>query len=193
MPFITEEVWQVLKEADEADCIVSTYPVAGDLDAELIKDFDTLQTIVTAIRDTRNQNQIAPKEALPISVLNDNEVNTLFSRGGYADVVCKIAYVSELSFVGEGEGSGYAFIVGKSKYYLESNKELDVESELKKLEEELGYQIGFVGSVGKKLDNASFVNNAPAKVVDMERKKMADGEARIQLIKEQIEKLKQMQ
>jgi valyl-tRNA synthetase len=58
------------------------------------------------------------------------------------------------------------------------------------LEADLKYAEGFLQGVMKKLSNASFVNNAPQKVVDMERKKQADAEEKIRIIKEQLAKLK---
>ena len=89
----------------------------------------------------------------------------------------------------EPEGA-VSFIVGTDKYFVRFEKEIDVEAELKKLEEDLEYQVGFVGSVQKKLSNERFVNNAPAVVVDKERQKLADGHERIKQIEESIKKLK---
>lgn len=189
MPFITEEVWQALKEDEDVDCIVSRYPEQRAFDEALINDINQVQDIVSSIRDTRNQNQIKPKELLPLSIQSDKAIQKLFGRDGVEPLVSKLGFLESVSMVGEGEGSGYAFIVGKSKYYLESNEEVNVEEELKKLKEELEYQLGFVSSVDKKLSNKGFVNNAPAKVVEMEQKKLDDGKARIQLLTEQIERL----
>ena len=67
---------------------------------------------------------------------------------------------------------------------------MDASEEIKKLEADLKYAEGFLQGVMKKLSNASFVNNAPQKVVDMERKKQADAEEKIRIIKEQLAKLK---
>ncbi len=189
MPFITEEVWQALKAEDEVDCIVSRYPESRAFDTALIGDISQVQDIVSSIRDTRNQNQIKPKEVLPLSIQSDEAIKQLFSRSGVEPLVRKLGFLESVTMVGEGEGSGYAFIVGKSKYYLESNEEVNVEEELIKLKEELEYQIGFVASVDKKLSNQGFVSNAPAKVVEMEKKKLEDGQARIQLLTEQIQRL----
>lgn len=188
MPFVTEEIWSLIKNDDEADCIVSRYPEVETYDKELIANFDMVQKVVSAIRDTRNKNQLKPKEALPLQAVKDADIDKLFIIDGIQDLVVKLGYLASLDIV--EEGSGYAFIVGASKYYLVSNEEIDVEAELQKLEEELKYQEGFVKSVDKKLSNERFVNNAPEQVVNNERKKLADGQARIQLIQEQIKKLR---
>ena len=189
MPFITEEVWSTLKTEDEGDCIVTRYPEHIDVDTALVSDFERLKEVVSSIRDTKNQNQINLKESLPLSIVEDNETIKLLAREGIKETMMKIGYLDSINIIADGEGSGYGFIVGKSKYYLESNQEIDAEAELAKLQEELKYQEGFLISVSKKLDNKGFVNNAPAKVVEMEQKKKADSEARIALIKEAIERL----
>jgi valyl-tRNA synthetase len=67
---------------------------------------------------------------------------------------------------------------------------VNIEAEISKLQEELEYTKGFLKSVAKKLSNERFVNNAPAAVVDKERKKQADAESRIKVIEEQLLALK---
>lgn len=192
MPFITEEVWSTLKSSDEPDCIMTRYPELIPIDKALVADVERLKDVLSSIRDTKNQNQINPKDNLPLLIVKDNESEQLLSRAGVRETMLKIGYLESIDFVADGQGSGYGFIVGKSKYYLESNKEIDVPAEIEKLKEELKYQEGFVNSVDKKLSNQGFVNNAPAKVVEMEQKKMADGKARILLIKESLEKLRSL-
>ncbi len=190
MPFITEEVWSTLKTDDDSDCIVTRYPEYIEVDESLVSDFERLKEVVSSIRDTKNQNQINLKELLPLSVVQDDESTQLLSRAGIKETMLKIGYLESINVIADGEGSGYGFIVGKSKYYLESNQEIDAEAELQKLLEELKYQEGFLISVTKKLDNKGFVANAPAKVVEMEQKKKDDSIARIALIKEAIDRLK---
>ncbi len=192
MPFITEEVYQILKEENEPDCMVSRYPKESEYQKDVIDNVSMLKDIVSSIRDTRNQNQLKPKEELPLSIQTDDVVTTLFKVPGCREMVQKLGFLESIELVAEGEGEGYAFIVGKSKFYLESNEELDIEAELSKLKEEVEYQTGFVASVEKKLSNQGFVNNAPEQVVAMERKKLSDGQARIQLLNEQIQKLESM-
>ena len=77
-------------------------------------------------------------------------------------------------------------MVGTTEYAVPLGNNINVEEELKKLEADLKYQEGFLQSVLKKLSNEKFVNNAPAKVIEMERKKQADAEAKIATLKESI-------
>lgn len=77
-------------------------------------------------------------------------------------------------------------MVGTTEYAVPLGNNINVEEELKKLEADLKYQEGFLQSVLKKLSNEKFVNNAPVKVIEMERKKQADAEAKIATLKESI-------
>lgn len=77
-------------------------------------------------------------------------------------------------------------MVGTTEYAVPLGNNINVEEELKKAGADLKYQEGFLQSVLKKLSNEKFVNNAPAKVIEMERKKQADAEAKIATLKESI-------
>lgn len=78
----------------------------------------------------------------------------------------------------------------QSEYAVPLGNNIDVEAELKKQEEELKYLRGFLKSVIAKLSNERFVNNAPAQVVEMERKKQSDAESKIKSLEESIAALK---
>jgi len=82
------------------------------------------------------------------------------------------------------------FIVRTQEYFILLDDMIDKEAEIEKLEKELKYAEGFLMSVNKKLSNEKFVANAPEKVIAMERKKLSDAEAKISILKEQIEILK---
>jgi valyl-tRNA synthetase len=108
---------------------------------------------------------------------------------GLLPLIQKLAVLSDFSFTETEAPNSKSFIVGTEQYFVELNLEIDVVAERKKIEEELVYQAGFVKSIEGKLANERFVAGAPQAVVDNERKKLADGLARIQILKEQLEKL----
>jgi len=190
MPFVTEEVWHQLKDrAEGEDCIVSAYPTVESFDESLIKDMAMVNTAITSIRDTRNKNQISSNDALPLFIQETEKAAALFSDEGIKAIVIKLANLSALNLTKvEPEGT-VSFIVDTEKFYVELNKTIDVEAECKRLKEDLEYQEGFVGSLEKKLSNQGFVNNAPAAIVEKERKKLADGKERIRIIKDSLKKL----
>ncbi len=185
MPFITEELWQHLAERKEGESIMyASLPVAGQFDEHLLSDMDVAKEIIAGVRTVRLQKNLPNKETLPLQVV-----------GGKASVPCvsvvkKMANLSDISESDTKDATSVSFLVGTVEYAVPLGGNIDIDAELKKLESELAYNEGFLQSVLKKLGNEKFVNNAPAKVIEMERKKQSDAEAKIAMLKENISALK---
>lgn len=185
MPFITEELWQHLAERKEGESIMyASLPVAGQFDEHLLSDMDVAKEIIAGVRTVRLQKNLPNKETLPLQVV-----------GGKASVPCvsvvkKMANLSDISESDTKDATSVSFLVGTVEYAVPLGGNIDIGAELKKLESELAYNEGFLQSVLKKLGNEKFVNNAPAKVIEMERKKQSDAEAKIAMLKESISALK---
>ncbi len=181
MPFITEEVWHQLRSrAEGEDCIVSTWPQVGAADQAVVSDFSLLQDAVAAIRDTRNQRGISHGEGLALSVRRSSHSEQLL--GGDAGAVSflqKAGVLNEVTLVDEAPENGLPFLFGNDTAYLILNEEVDQEAERAKTKEELNRLRGFLRSIEKKLGNERFVANAPGAVVELERKKQADAQAKI--------------
>ncbi len=191
MPFITEEVWHILRERPNGeDCISSQFPEVGSIDKSLIEDFDLLKDIITNIRDIKNKNKLKPKDQIDLNYVKNGEIESCFNRTGSKETIQYLAFVNDIESVNEDDNTeGVAFICGKTKLFAGINQEIDLEAEISKLNDELTYQQGFVTSIEKKLSNERFVNNAPEAVVEKERKKLADGQARIVAIEQQLKQL----
>ena len=186
MPFITEELWHNLRdEKVNEPIIVSQWPKPiGSADETLLSQGELIFEIVQNVRNLRNTKQISPKEALKLSI------NGTFER--FQPIIPslqKLANLSEVVFSSEPPSNAFNFVIQSVEYFLESPQSIDVDSEIKSLQDELKYAEGFLKSVEKKLSNERFVNNAPEQVVAMELKKKADAEAKIQSIKEALKKL----
>jgi valyl-tRNA synthetase len=191
MPFITEEVWHTLRKRQEGeDCIIASYPESSDIDTELIKDIELLRTIASNVRDIKNKKQIKPKDKIDITIINNNEIERCMNRDGFLELLSKVALLDKVTQVKDESGvEGLAFICGKTKIYAHLNLEIDVEEELAKSREELERQKRFIATADKKLSNERFVSGAPEAVVNMERKKKADGEARVAALESYIKQL----
>ncbi|HNE28347.1 MAG TPA: class I tRNA ligase family protein, partial [Saprospiraceae bacterium] len=190
MPFVTEEIWHQLRDrSQQGDCIVQRWPSAKAWDADLVNVMETAKDVIGKIRDVRNQNQIKPREELKVLVQDSESARKLYARDGLRELVVKMAVLSELTFTNTEAANAKSFIAGTEKYYVELNQEIDAEAEREKIEKELEYQRGFVRSIEAKLSNERFVSGAPAQVVENERKKLADGLARIQILEESLTKL----
>ena len=182
MPFITEELWQAMAERRPGETIMfERTPVAGPYDEEFLQDFELVQEAVMGLRAVRAQKQIPPKEPLKLFV----EGNL---REELIPILEKLANLSEV-VSGAPDGTCVSFIVGTVKMSVLLEGFVNADEEKAKIEAELEHQKGFLESVRKKLSNASFVEHAPAKVVEMERKKEADATARIAALEESIKAL----
>ncbi len=191
MPFVTEEIWHGLKDrASGDDCVVSTYPSASDSDGELIKTVEIAKEVVSKVREARNKNGLKAKELLKLYVEASDTSKALFQNSGLVDMIKKMAFLESLELTDTEPENAIDFLARTDKYFLVINKAIDVEGELKKLQEELEYAQGFVKILEKKLSNERFVNNAPEQVVANERKKLADNLEKIRLIEESLNRLK---
>jgi valyl-tRNA synthetase len=186
MPFLTEELWHHLRERKEGeDIIVAAWPKGGAGDAKLEAEVQHAFDLVTAVRNTRNERGMSPKDALDVQVKG-----TAPMQPAVALLVNKLANVGAINAVDKaGEGS-ITFLVGTAEYAIDLGSNVDPAAEAKKAEEELTYLRGFLNSVDKKLSNERFVAGAPAQVLENERKKKADAEAKIKALEERLAVLK---
>ncbi len=189
MPFITEEIFQVIKkESDMESITLATMPEPVEYDKEFIGKFNFARQVIMAIRNMRQEKNIPNKEALELYIRkNDNQKPDLT----FDSTVKKLCNLSLLDYVEEKPTGAFSIIVQTTELYIPLSQSLDVKKEKEALEADLKYQEGFLKSVEKKLGNEKFVNNAPPKVVEMEKKKQADATARIRVIKEQLKTLKE--
>ncbi|MDD3687729.1 MAG: valine--tRNA ligase, partial [Bacteroidales bacterium] len=186
MPFITEELWQFMKtESDPESIVLAKWPVAGEENAELLAGFSACTEIVAGIRTIRQEKNLPLKEKLSMQVISHGNYD-----GGFDAIITKLGNLEEIVFVDDKPAMAAGFIVNAHEYFIPLGDMINKDEEIKKLEEELKYAEGFLKSVMAKLSNEKFVNNAPAQVIDAERKKQADAEAKISILKEQIVGLK---
>jgi Valyl-tRNA synthetase len=187
MPFVTEEIWHQLRERTEGDdCCAQRYPKSAGFDQNLIAQVDAVKAVITNVRDVRNQNQVKPRDPLAAFVQDSETAQNMFAVAGLRDIAMKLAVLESLEISKEEPENAKTFIVGTDKYYVALNQTIDAEAERKKLLQELEYQRGFIKSIEAKLANERFVSGAPAQVVENERKKLADGLARVAMLEESL-------
>ncbi|THH41776.1 valine--tRNA ligase [Neolewinella litorea] len=181
LPFVTEEVWHQLRDRKAGeDCIVSRWPEARTYDPQMLHDFGRLQEAVSHVRDVRNQRGISHGEALTLSVKRSPQSEQLLGAdAGAVAFLKKAGVLGSVDLVDAAPANGLPFLLGNDTAYLILNEEVDLAAERAKTEEELNRLRGFLKGVEKKLSNERFVANAPAEVVELERKKQADARAKI--------------
>jgi valyl-tRNA synthetase len=188
MPFLTEEIWHLLRERnEEEDIMVSPWPDRQRIHHKILDQFEFAKDVIIAIRGVRANKNIPQKEQLEFFVkknLDETPDNT------WDGLVAKLCNLSSVEYVDEKVDNAMSFVVKSTEFYIPLGTLVDVEAEIKKMEEEIDYTRGFLDSVMKKLSNERFVNGAPAAVVENERKKQSDAENKIKVLQEQIKALK---
>jgi len=186
MPFLSEEIWQYISERspDEA-LIVSKWPEIKAIDETLITEFEFASEVISGIRNIRKQKNIAFKDAIGFSVINNEKASVTFNG-----IIAKLGNLESIEDTSETIEGALTFRVKSNEYFIPMVGAIDVEAEIKKLTEELNYTQGFLKSVQKKLSNERFVAGAPEQVVASEKKKEADALAKMETLKASLASLR---
>ena len=187
MPFITEEIWHLIKNREEKDCIIiAEWPtIKNNFDKKQLAEFEISKELITMVRNVRAQKLLSPKEKLDlIEKTSDNNSSNLNST------IIKLANLNSYSYSKNKIDGAYGFVIKNSEFYVPLIHNLNADDELKRLNKELDYYKGFLKSVLIKLSNEKFVSNAKSEVISAERKKESDTLNKINSIEEQINSLK---
>ena len=186
MPFITEEIWHLITERKDKECIiVADWPKETSENAALVKDFEVMMELITTLRNVRKQKNISPKEKLQLLEKTSNDSPTK----KFSDIVTKLCNLSKYEYVTTKQEGVYSFVLKQMEFYIPLKQNLDVDAEKARLSKELEYNQGFLKSVQIKLSNEKFVANAKPELIANEKKKQADAEAKIKAIEEQLASL----
>ncbi len=183
MPFISEEIWQLIGDRKAGESIMmASWPKASGKNEELCVRFELVKELISGMRNVRKDKNIANKEQIALYIIPGEK--------GYVtelnSVVSKLGNLSGLEIRTEEVEGAATFMVKSTAFYIPFSGNVDVEAEVSKIREELAYFRGFLEAVIKKLGNEKFVGSAPAKVVEIERKKQADAEEKIKILEERL-------
>ncbi|MCX6301190.1 MAG: valine--tRNA ligase [Bacteroidia bacterium] len=186
MPFITEEIWQMLSERKDGESLmISRMPEAKRSKKEVISRFELIKETVSSIRTVRTEKNLPVKEKIALYIKADKKNYDL----EFLPVITKLCNLSEIKFIDEKPEGAVSFMVHTTEFFVPLGDKVDKEGELIKIKEDLGYFRGFLASVMKKLDNERFVKNAPQNVLELERKKKSDTEMKIRSLEERMKEL----
>lgn len=188
MPFITEELYHAVKERkDGDDIIIAKWPEHGKTDKELLAAFELTKSLVSEIRNYRQQKNISPKQALQLYILEP--AKDAVHPGDFNAIIKKLANINELQYIIDKPSNCSAFLVDSLECFIPFGETIDKEAEKARLQKELDYTEGFLKSVMNKLNNEKFVANAKAEIIDSEKRKKADAESKIEAIRSAIASL----
>jgi len=183
MPFISEEIWQLLKERKHGDSImISAWPKPVANQEEICEKFELIKDAVTGIRAIRKEKDIANKEQLQLFIVAGEKGYI----PEYNPILLKMGNLSELKVTHQEIDGAMSFRVNTTAFYVPLGDVVNPEEEIAKIEEELKYTIGFLESVKKKTGNERFMSSAPTQVVELERKKQTDAEEKIKMLGERL-------
>lgn len=184
MPFVTEEIYHLLKERSDDLCIKQFEPVQA-ANTIILAEGNLLKAAITALRDIRNRNNIKPKDAIQLYVQSEDGAQ----YSAFETILAKQVNAKEILYTAEPVQNTIVTTLEKDKFFIAAENQVDVEALRNELLKDMEYQKRFIESVMKKLSNERFIQNAKPEVVALERKKKADAEARIKTIEESLTNL----
>ena len=179
MPFISEEIWSGIKNESDEPLIVKNWPTPSKIDNLLLRDFDHISNLVTNIRKYRNEKGISYKERIEL-------YSSSFLKNKNKSIVLKLANSLINKDSSDKDVYGISLIVDSKEYFVKNY--VESEDDLKKIEEDLKYNLGFLKSIQSKLNNKRFVENAPEIVVENEKKKEEDTKVKIKMLELKLKK-----
>ena len=181
MPFITEELWQKIKNQKKESIMITSWPIKQKYDSKILNDFDRTKKIISEIRKFRKEKLIKGTRSLDLKFISNEK------KLPFTEVLKKLGNLESVKAIkSEKDISDYTFIVEDIEFAIPVNFNLDSKFEQEKLENELSYAEGFLKSIRKKLNNKKFTDNAPKKVIENELKKESDVIKKIEILKKNI-------
>jgi valyl-tRNA synthetase len=183
MPFVTEEIYHQLKERKDGDDLtIKEIPPIGNLSMEILEQGQLLKEVITSLRDVRNKNQLKPKDQIKLYIQTSN--TSTYKK--LESILQKQVNADEIQYTNESPANTLTTVIQKDKFFIETKNQTNTGTQKEQLKKDLSYLEGFLLSVDKKLSNERFIQNAKPEIVETERKKKADAEAKIKAIKESL-------
>lgn len=200
MPFITEEIWQRVAplagiQQDSIMLQPYPYPEADKIDQDSLNEMLWLQQFVLGVRQIRSGYDIKPSKKLVV----------LLNRGSGSDkeqyirnevMLKNLARLESISWIEDSSTEAIpesaTALIGEMQILIPMAGLIDVDAERERLNKDIQYNEGFVIKIEAKLSNENFVKRAPENVVAVERQKLADAQAKVKNLKEQLEKLNRL-
>ena len=189
MPFITEEIWHQLKDRKEGDdCFKAAYHAEKLSSREVIEEITELRSVLTSTKDLRNKYGVKNAVAVPLAILPNEGISLIKNEGCFL-LLKKLGNFSEVNYTSTEIADAQSFLGLRNKYYLTLPISINIEEEISKLNKEIEAAKSFITMTEKKLSNEKFVANASPDIVEKERQKLTDGNARLAALEESLKSL----
>lgn len=185
MPFISEELWHQIKDRESKHALIVTpWPKMTLFEPSVIEDAQHIFDVISQIRNIRASKGISPKEPLTLTVKTARK--DLYES--FKGILLKLANLATISY-GEQVDHALSFVVKSDECFIPMAEKINVAEEKENLLQEIKYTKGFLQAVQEKLENERFVANAPADVVEKEKRKKADAASKLRVLEESLQKL----
>ena len=196
MPFITEEIWQKvapLAGTQGETIMLAPYPVADPslADPAAVAEMDWVMQFILGVRRIKGEMNIPPGKPLPVLIehASPQDLAWLEASRPYLDFLARIESITVLGADDTAPESAIS-LVGEMKVLIPMAGLIDKDAELKRLAKEIARIEADVERTRGKLSNPSFVDKAPAAVVQKERDKIAEQETALAKLREQEDKIR---
>ncbi len=178
MPFVTEELWQNIRTRQAGETIMLTQLARPDrslINTDVERQMDFVQKGIEAIRNIRGEMGIPPSKEVPL-VMRTSPQHSAETVRKYEGYLQRLARVQSLTFLQDGKRPrlSASAVVDGSEFYIPLEGVIDINLEKARLQKEIDRMSGLLNSIRGKLSNESFVQRAPADVVERERAKQAN-------------------
>lgn len=192
MPFITEEIWQKIKDQNEKDIIVSQWPVSNkNFEFENESRYtETFKEIVYKIRNIRGEMNIAPEKRADVIFRTDSALlcDIINTEALHLRALAKVESVKvDAQYIPDKTDA--SAVMADVEIFMPLKGLIDIEKEKARLEKELGRIGAELEKVNAKLTSKNFTGRAPADVIEKERLKQKEYSEILSMLKENISKL----
>jgi len=181
MPFVTEEIYHLLLQRTD-DLCVKQFDQIKEIQQNVLNTGSLLKESITAIRDARNKARLKPKEEIVLHIQPSKKEHYLHIE----QLLAKQVNAKTIHYTHETVAQSIGVVMGKEKFYIVTDQPIEAGNHKEDLLKEQTHLRGFLASVEKKLSNERFVLNAKTEVIELERKKKADAEAKLKIIEESL-------
>ncbi|MAZ90195.1 MAG: valine--tRNA ligase [Cellvibrionaceae bacterium] len=197
MPFITEEIWQRVKDLAGVDneaktIMLAKLPECDDslIDDQAVTDVEWIKGVIEGVRNIRGEMNISPAKAIPVFFANgsDNDKRCLESNRQF---LIRLASLENITWLNDGEEAPMSAtgLVDDMEILVPMAGLIDVDAETARLNKEIDRIKKDVVRVEGKLNNPKFVDKAPADVVQKEKDKLTEMSGALSKLEEQVAKL----
>lgn len=203
MPFITEEIWQRVKDLAGVDCsngagatimtaAMPTYD-ASKVDQQAIDDVEWLKGVIEGVRNIRGEMNISPAKKVPLYFAqgSSEDQRRLEENEKYLSTLASLESVTWLN-VGDDAPMAATSLVGEMEILVPMAGLIDKDAEIARLKKEIDKIKNDMARVEGKLNNPKFVDKAPAEVVNKERDKLTDMSSSLDKLNEQAKKIAEL-